>query len=291
LQYRRERAAFTLIELLVVIAIIAILAAILFPVFAQAREKARSASCLSNMKQLGLAFMMYSEDYDERYPNSGLERQCGAINYGTPGAALTADEQYNGILSHWVPSGGWSAHPGWDARKGAIYPYVKNIDVYHCPSDSTWQRHRGVDVHEGGVSYSMNGYLAPFYAIAAVDTPASIILLVDQGAGDPSNSAGATGIFVPGEMGDSWFVSYYCPPVTGATGDYQLADPNAKCFPVESEAVVHTGGANLNFCDGHAKFIRRTALKGDTNTNNQAIDMFDWRSPHPVLNGYYARCR
>lgn len=65
---RRRQGGFTLIELLVVIAIIAILAAILFPVFAQAREKARSASCLSNQKQVALAFMMYSQDYDETYP-------------------------------------------------------------------------------------------------------------------------------------------------------------------------------------------------------------------------------
>src|SRR5215813_6702511 len=97
---RTTRSAFTLIELLVVIAIIAILAAILFPVFAQAREKARAASCLSNMKQLGLSFAMYSQDYDEKNPNG--------INWYYPGG------------------NGWA---------GQVYPYVKDIKIYLCPDD------------------------------------------------------------------------------------------------------------------------------------------------------------
>lgn len=102
---RCGRQGFTLIELLVVIAIIAILAAILFPVFARAREAARKSSCQSNLKQLGLAFHMYIQDYDERYPES------------------------------------WNAH--WDIRDGfarnwasAIYSYTKNRQIYKCPSDS-----------------------------------------------------------------------------------------------------------------------------------------------------------
>src|SRR5436305_5829833 len=75
---RKQNRAFTLIELLVVIAIIAILAAILFPVFAQAREKARSISCLSNTKQLGLAVMMYVQDYDETFPLAFSAASLGA---------------------------------------------------------------------------------------------------------------------------------------------------------------------------------------------------------------------
>lgn len=100
---RTKQGGFTLIELLVVIAIIAILSAILFPVFAKVREKARQTSCLSNEKQLGLGFIQYVEDYDETYPTGG-------------GGG-------NGDLGM-----GWA---------GQIYPYVKSTGVYNCPDDST----------------------------------------------------------------------------------------------------------------------------------------------------------
>src|SRR3954454_22537728 len=111
---RRARFGFTLIELLVVIAIIAILAAILFPVFAQAREKARQASCLSNMKQIGLGMTMYVQDYDETFPHSPWNGQ----------AVGTADNDYG--------------KPDYKTRftwYWQLYPYIKSRRVWVCPSD------------------------------------------------------------------------------------------------------------------------------------------------------------
>src|SRR5271166_4469662 len=101
----RRPHAFTLIELLVVIAIIAILAAILFPVFAQAREKARAISCLSNTKQLGLAVTMYVQDYDENFP----------VGFGS-------SSEY-----------GWTGLDLWNQK---VLPYIKNVNVFMCPDDS-----------------------------------------------------------------------------------------------------------------------------------------------------------
>lgn len=135
---RSCRWGFTLIELLVVIAIIAILAAILMPVFARAREKARQVSCLNNMKQIGLALAMYTQDYDETMP--APNPQPGPVNGGT------------------VPFMPWEAQ---------LMPYMKNDQFLQCPSDSTPRFNTDVwdgnyDIRRGGRKLPRSyGYVGP----------------------------------------------------------------------------------------------------------------------------------
>jgi len=144
-----KRRGFTLIELLVVIAIIAILAAILFPVFAQARESARSTSCLSNLRQIGTSIRMYSQDYDENFPMGtytgprNWEVNPDVNPYSTgPGAGQCLDQ-----LNTWTgfnPGDGGPAYTGC-AYGGEFYrtlmnvqlgPYIKNKNIWYCPSDA-----------------------------------------------------------------------------------------------------------------------------------------------------------
>jgi prepilin-type N-terminal cleavage/methylation domain-containing protein/prepilin-type processing-associated H-X9-DG protein len=138
------RRGFTLIELLVVIAIIAILAAILFPVFAKAREKARQTSCLSNMKQLILGVMQYAQDYDERIPQHGT--RCNAAGVGGDG------------------TGNPDNRCQWDK----IEPYVKNTQCRYCPS--------GPGLRYG---WNIDGAITPGASLAAFTLPSQTVLMGD----------------------------------------------------------------------------------------------------------------
>lgn len=128
-----RRSGFTLIELLVVIAIIAILAALLFPVFMQAKEAARESGCCDNLRQIGSAFLMYVDEYDSRYPAGARVRR--------PGEPLLHPMQHTGYVT-------------WDV---AIFRYVRNVPVFRCPADALKRpRHDGYNFDPAARSYAIN---------------------------------------------------------------------------------------------------------------------------------------
>jgi prepilin-type N-terminal cleavage/methylation domain-containing protein/prepilin-type processing-associated H-X9-DG protein len=149
------RKGFTLIELLVVIAIIAILAAILFPVFARARAKAQQTSCLNNAKQLGLAFLMYATDYDDHFPTMFV----GLPNGTYTGPMGTSTYPINGTTNVNDPT------------TGNLYPYVKNSQIFVCPGDTNAASKK--------LSYSCNQWLSG-YLQSLVLNPSNVFVLVDE---------------------------------------------------------------------------------------------------------------
>lgn len=165
----KTRVAFTLIELLVVIAVISIIAAILFPVFAQAREKARQTACLSNQRQLGMAFLAYAQDNDEQLPGT----TDGFAGAGKPGGWL-----------FYSVFGTPAAAPVFDVTRGDLFPYVKNKAVYVCPSDGPGQT--------AGDSYSINSCLVTYLKpgvnsgkpLSAFAAPAATMLLGEEAMTD-----------------------------------------------------------------------------------------------------------
>ncbi len=202
---------FTLIELLVVIAIIAILAAILFPVFARAREKARQTSCLSNLKQIGTAMMMYVQDYDDTFPL--------AYTAGSP--------RWSGIQ--------------------VMYPYVKNAQVFNCPSADL----ESTITFGGDRSYGWNWFVMQcWYSVklARITNPASIVL-----CGDTTLDSWTPGALLAPSRGhrpdptDGSEHNSYCPH--DVWGDY-----------VFNFCARHNDMGNVAFCDGHAKAMSYSVL-------------------------------
>lgn len=217
------KRGFTLIELLVVIAIIAILAAILFPVFARAREKARAASCLSNAKQLGLAIMQYVQDYDETYPQAFLRN---------------------------VPSPWHSSLAFWP---NIVYPYVNNYQVFVCPDGYASTRDRAYYGHYGANRNLVVpcDYGLPAVSMADVKEPASVIMTLDAGGYIVNYS------YITNPTGAFWYI-----PGTAFGRDpaslspYPLTDWMARDF----ESGRHNEGVNITYADGHAKWQSSISL-------------------------------
>jgi prepilin-type N-terminal cleavage/methylation domain-containing protein len=218
---------FTLIELLVVIAIIAILAAILFPVFAQARDKARATTCLSNCKQIGIALMLYVQDYDERF-----------------------------CFSRWASSGcnGGSFTNPWNK---VILPYTKNEQIFACPSDFTRQagerQTRSYVVLAGppdlmsGCEY-LNGVMGPNWgaALASINAPAGTVCVYERWEyGNQIDSAS----FVHANLDTNWCRGGTNKVVYPRKSEWFSYNPPTYDGP-------HAMGGNLIFCDGHAKWMK-----------------------------------
>ena len=214
------RRAFTLIEILVVIAIIGILSAILFPVLSRARENGRKTVCLSNMKQLGLAFLQYTQDSAGKYPLA-----ADFLSWG-PGKAAWVSGTDNVALASSVPpfvitpdlaANNNQAKP----ENGALFPYIKNAEPYICPSDK--------DGKEKRLTYSMNCGVGAL-SVSRIRSPGDIVLLVDE--------EGAN---------DGYFFAVKDDSAQSEVG-------GAATDSTDALTKRHNGGGNLLFTDGHAKF-------------------------------------
>ena len=298
------KRAFTLIELLVVIAIIAILAAILFPVFAQARASARAISCISNSKQSGLGVQMYAQDYDEMFPQLDNNGSClyGNVPCGLP---------------DWGNAGGNAVRQGY-MFWNVVQPYIKNNDLSYCPEagrtnwqsvvqqsaslfGNNWGTYEAArePVYIGAVSQqALNIQIVNWWGnlswynpadnaqgrMSAINRPAEIVLSVGDsvwGTGVETQLAvGNSGVWPAGKpnapcfdptnpIGWTWYVH------KGATrSGAPLADPNRR------DTGINSGWANVTFTDGHVKAMKFNNLERcDFNAaaNVWAFTYWDWR--------------
>ncbi|MDR3710613.1 MAG: DUF1559 domain-containing protein [Capsulimonadaceae bacterium] len=231
-----QSAAFTLIELLVVIAIIAILAAILFPVFATAREKARQASCASNLKQMGIAFIQYEQDYDE---------------------TMTC------TLPGYMPGAGWA---------GLVYPYVKSQNVYQCPDDQTPSA--APPNTPLFISYGFNANLAA-RSLSQFGATAKTVLEFEVAGNAGSQGCDPSVVSSCAPTGYGFSAMNYDPSGRGATGTgictsltttvlryatgpfYHRSQVTNSCY---DPSARHSQGSNFLMADGHVKWLLGTQV-------------------------------
>jgi len=283
--FRRAKYGFTLIELLVVIAIIAILAAILFPVFAQAREKARQTSCLSNEKQIGTAVKMYIQDYDEQ----NMFHWYGPIPVSPSGPFISLP---GGVFQTWME---------------VVNPYVKNAQVWMCPSapktltaftnSCAGANLASTYVWPSTFMYSYWG--TPFIQTTGVfgGVPAYSNAQNSGGCGLPWSACSS--IEMTNSPAESFFLEegyYGAYPVTQANPGYSYVStfgsactygPNGYFVPVggpdrtiDQKFTRHTGGMVVLYGDSHAKWINARRFFSDQSAVTQGAYAGYPKSPY-----------
>lgn len=228
---RPLQKGFTLIELLVVIAIIAVLAAILFPVFARARENARRASCMSNLKQIGLGIMQYVQDYDEKYPYD---------HYAIEGSGVSSTNVTNGVFGYnsFAPQWGYR----WPAR---IMPYLKSKQIFQCPSATALDSsattaeaaNNVMSYWSAGAFFARPGENA--VSMASIQSPSQAPMLYDA----------FDGVFRAAIVFRPYFNPANSPVIYDPTTSLSTARPG-----------THFDGMNALYADGHVKWLHKQAL-------------------------------
>lgn len=217
-----KKRGFTLIELLVVIAIIAILAAILFPVFASAKEKARQAKCMSNLKQLSTGVMMYCDNNNGRMPIGS-----GRMFQRTP-------DYIGSFWLSWSQSTPTAPIP----ERGGLWPYIKSRGIYQCATDANI--HPKTGVWPWPTSYSMNqclcyqwinGPVTPVLEPSVAGKSGKVLLFLHEGRNT---------------INDGYFA-----------WSFAMGDPSSSDLPDN----IHYEGTTCSYADGHAQWVKGEAIK------------------------------